>query len=310
MATYLEIVNDAIAETKASLDPLTSVNFDTPPRTVLYNHFKRWANMAYTELYMKRPEWEFRKERYVLEIWPRLQLSGLTYIPLPGDVYTCASSGVIFTIKEVHTYEDIENDSIEERTVSVDFDDTSNPTNLILMETVDTASGTGYLKGIGRYNFKSTVIDGLDPHNVCISYPPSDADELGNEVYQLEYIASSAWNPSYIEFPWTSAYDRPTYITETHDGNFELFPHPARNYILSFEFSRQVSKMVVWDDVPTNLPTRYHDYIMWRTVQEYADWNKDNALFMRAKKHVDEYLFWLDRDSTQKPTVVGCLFRV
>lgn len=309
MANFLELVNDAIAETKASLDPLTSVNFDTPPRTVLYSHFKRWVNTAYTELYMKRPEWEFSRERNIAEIWPRLHIAGLTYTPLVGDVFTAQSSGVIFTVKAVHTYEDVELDPSVELTLGVLFATTSNPTNIILKETVTSSGGTGYIKGYGRYNIHSDpYVDQIDISTLALSYPPADAVTLGNEVFPLTYIPRSEWQPAWSEYPWTSGYGHPKFVTDTSDGNYQLYPMPARNYMLSYEYTAQTAPLVAFNDVPTSLPTKFHGYLMWRTVQEYADWNKDSALYLRAKKHVDEYLYWLDRDSTPKPSIVGCKF--
>lgn len=316
MSTYLEIVNTAIAESKVSLDPLTSVNFASPPRTVLYNHFKRWADSAYRELFMKRPEWEYRSERAAIEIWPRLHLSGLTYTPAVGDELVGTSSGIIFTVKAVHVYEDVEEDATVERTVSVEFDETSDPSNLIIMEVIDrvlptAASSVGYIKAVGRYNFADAVtnLEEIDPHDITLSYPPSDAGEFGNELHKLTYLPKSEWKPQYTEFPWTSGYAHPQFITEERDGNYDFYPKPLRNYIISFEFARKTTPLVEWDDSPEAIPSQYHDYIMWRTVQEYADWNQDSQLFLRAKKHVDEYLYWLDRDSKQKPSVIGCLFR-
>lgn len=314
--TYLEIVNEAITESRASLDQLTSANFASPPRTVLYNQFKRWANVAYRELMMKRPEWEYRSERAALEIWPRLHLSGLTYTPSVGDVLVGTSSGVIFTVQAVHTYEDVEGDADTEVTVSVEFSEDSDPSNIIIKEVIDqtepvATSSVGYIKAIGRYNFLDEV-DGmfeLDIKDVHLSYPAADADTYGNELHKLTPLSRDKWQPSYSEYPWTSGYSHPHFITEMPDGNYDLFPKPLRNYILSFGFRRTWTEMSAYDDTPEALPEQYHDYLVWRVVQEYADFNQDSGLFMRAKKHVDEYLYWLERDRLPKPSLVGNLFR-
>src|SRR6476620_6324257 len=126
----MELVNNAVIESKVTLDVLTSANFATPPRTVMYNNFKRWVNMAYRELMMKRKEWYFRNERATVSVMPRLHLAGLNYIPSVNDVLEGVSSGVRFTVKAVHAHEDVEQDSTVEYTVSVSFADGSTPENL------------------------------------------------------------------------------------------------------------------------------------------------------------------------------------
>src|SRR5688572_9729936 len=87
MKTFLELVNGAISEAKATLDPLTSANFADPPRTMLYNKFKEWVNRAYKELLLDRNEWFFQKERTVTSIGPRIHVvaKNVSYVPLVGD---------------------------------------------------------------------------------------------------------------------------------------------------------------------------------------------------------------------------------
>ena len=73
--TYLYLVNTTLAEAKITLDPLTEANFADPPRTAMYNNVKRWVNEDLLALLTTRNEWFTRKERAVVEIYPRLQLA-------------------------------------------------------------------------------------------------------------------------------------------------------------------------------------------------------------------------------------------
>lgn len=318
--TFLDLVNEAIYETKVSLDPLNTGNFSNPPRTVLYNRFKSWVNMGYRELQMKRKEWFFRKERATVELYPRLQLAGLTYIPVVGDTIEGASSGVEFTVISVGTLEDIEGDSLEERTVSVMPVAGFDLQNLILRETLNTVSSTpviniGYLKGLGRYGFASLVpsLETIDMGSVEAHRPAavaaSEGLSLGANTTNVVFVPWHEWGVKFEvdTFPnWTT--DLPQYVTQAPDGNYEFYPMPQTNFYVSFDFTRTLAELVLYSDTPAALPERYHEYLMWRAVQEYADFDSQSKLFMRAQKHVEEYLYWLSRDQLPKVAFASSKF--
>lgn len=305
--TFLTLVNDAIDESKVSLDPLTSANFADPPRTVLYNKFKRWVNVAYRELYMARNEWFFRKERATLIVWPRLQLAGLTTIPAVDDVLVGDSSGVTFTIKGVHDIEDVEGDSDTERTVSVEFDEDSVPVNLILRETFTGSNGVtyaaGYLKGIGRYDFKADIenLQEIDSNSIRVYDTPVNAVDdpiLPKEGAPVQLVPWALWQQEYAARPWSGYY--PRMISETPLGTYYLYPKPSRAIVLTFDFTRKPVDMVNYDDTPVGLPEEYHDYLVWKAVEEYADYDQNTRLFARAQKHTRSYWNWMDRDQKQE----------
>lgn len=305
--TFLELVNEAIDESKIQLDPLTAINFDNPPRTVMYNRFKRWVNMAYRELFLARNEWFFRKERATLTVRPRIQLAGLTTIPAVNDVLTGDSSGVVFTIKEVHNFEDIEGDSDTERTVGVEFSSDSDPSNLIFRETFTGDNGSsyaaGYFKGLGRYDFKSDVdnLQEIDPLTLRIFDTPANAVNdpiIAREGAPVVYIPWEKWQNEYEIHPWSGDY--PYLIAETPLGTYDLYPKPSREYLLSFDFTRKAPEMEAYDDLPISLPEEYHDYLIWRAIEEYADFDQNPRLFARAQKHTRNYWNWMDRDQKQE----------
>lgn len=292
--TYLEIVNKALAECKVSLDPLTSVNFADPPRTVLYNHFKRWANDVYKELMLERPEWFFRNERTTVTLSPRLHLTDLTYIPAVDDVLVGSVSGVQFTVTAVHTFEDNEEDTTVERTVDVEYVDGDNPADFEVLEVLDRvspspASAVATLAHAGRYNFSElTGFDELDMNNVRSFY--------GNVPYPVTPILWENWINRYNYYPFGGSTSHPEYITQAPDGNYEFFAQPIEPFTIEFNYARAYSDMELYSDTPVGVPEKYQDILTWMVVAEFADFDNNTRLFARAQKKLNKYNYFLFRD--------------
>lgn len=305
--TFLEIVNTAIMEGKVTLDPLTSANFADPPRTRLYNDIKRWVNVAYKELLLRRNEAFSRSERAIVVVYPRLQLNDLAYIPSIGDVLEGATSGVRFSVLDVHTAEDVDNSATIERTVSVDFTSTTPPQYLILGERIDRispspAADVGEIKGAGYIDFKQEV-PGL-------AYVVDDSltIEATENATMLTPVRMVNWDymlPEQLAVPWTNA--SPSLMYKNRQGTYGLWPHINRPTRISFSYIRSIPQLSAWDDIPVELPADYHDLIVWKTVVELADFNNDTRLFARANKHVETYLSWQERD--EMPKVFMDLYR-
>lgn len=311
--TFLEIVNNVVDETKVTLDHLTSSNFDNPPRTTMYNRFKVWVNMAYKELLLDHPEWMFRTERGIQTIWPRILVAGLNYIPIVGDVLVGQTSGVEVTVTGLHAFESVEDSSDIRYTLSVLPTDENDLGNLLINEFMDRLlptedAGVGRFIGIGAYNFAEidTTVDDIHEFTVRTSKIPEDAFDgnltYGSNSYPVTYIDWDDWQ-YYQQYPWSG--ERPSYITRGPDGNFFLWPQPSTEQLLTFSYSRVIPKLESWNDSPDGLPEKFQDYLVWRAVQEYADFDNNGKLFMRATKHVDKYLVWLARDELQQLKVVN-----
>lgn len=293
---YLSIVNDSIAECKVSLDPLTSVTFADPPRTVLYNSFKRWCNKAYRDLMIERSEWFFRVERTSIQLQPRLHLSGLSYIPAIGDVLESDTSGVQFTITGLHTFEDNEVDTIVERTVDVTYTSQSDPRDFLPLEQLNRVSpsplnNVGFLKAPGRYNFADEIIgfDELDMESVRAYY---DNTAIASPLTAVPY---THWINRYSYYPYGPA-AFPEYITRAHDGNYEVFPQPIEPFVLGFDYSRTYPDMVLYNDTPVGVPEKYQDLLLWKVIAEFADYDNNSKLYNRAAKNIEKYTFYLNRD--------------
>lgn len=294
--TYLELVNDAIDECKCSLDPLTAANFNDPPRTTLYRHFKRWANSVYKELMIERPQWFFRTERTTVLLQPRLHLSGLSYIPSVGDVLIGTTSGTTFTVLGVYLFEDNEADPSIERTVDVQYADGSDPRNFEINETLDMVSptpntGVGYVAHAGRYNF-SELVEAFDEMDLGSVKSFQTGTNIGARVTPVDWVN---WVNRYEYYPYGTA-NSPEYISRAPDGNYEVFPQPLIPFHLEFDYSRSYTDMVNHDDTPVGVPEKYEDILVWLTVAEYADFDNNTRLFARANKKLTKYDYYLVRD--------------
>lgn len=310
--TYMELVNDAIDECKVSLDPLTSGNFASPPRTLLYRLFKKWVNRAYRDILIDRNEWYFRKERTTVTIYPRLQvvMTGVNTLAV-GNVLEGTSSGVQFEVLAIHSTEDVELDATTEYTISVEYSgEPSDADNLILNETFDRVSPTtnlaiGRIKGRGRYSFTELVpsLDELDQDSVYIqprvstSSSPSPGDlQPAPRVVPLPY---DNWAGRFDSFITPTG--RPAYMIRTDDGLWDFYPRPNVAYDVSFSYTQDASSMTAYNDTPTLLDPMYDEKIMWGAVMSYADWDKQGQLYARAKKAYDKWDYLMRRDSL--PTI-------
>jgi hypothetical protein len=301
--TFLDLVNGAVEETKVTLDLLTSSDFAAPIGTTMYNRFKRWVNMAYKELLLERPEWYFRRERAVVSVWPRIHVAGLTSIPAVGDHLVGQSSGTELLVKEVFDFEETVNAANTERTLSVEVV-TGDLRNLILRELFDIeggATGIGYLKGMGTYDFRSMVsnLQGVDLKNMVITKTAQNSVDEGSafatDSAELNVLDWTRWLTLDRPSPWDGT--TPCYITEMGNGTYQLYPQPTEEMYLTFDYIRSIPVMTAWNDVPDGIPEEFQDYLMWRAVQEYGDFEKNSAVYLRATKHVEKYIYWMSRDN-------------
>lgn len=300
--TFLELVNSALLETKVTLDPLTSANFASPPRTLLYNNFKNWVNKAYRDLMLSHPEWFFRVERGVTQLYPRLHLSGLTYIPSIGDVLEGSESGVRFEVLAVHSFEDNELDPAIERTVDVAYLNSTSPADMIPLEQLNMITPTpllsvGYVKGAGRYTFDEVVgLDEIDPDTVVVFFEDSSVG------HKLQWVDYSKWARSWSTYPYSHA-AHPDSITRAPDGAYEFYPQPTEPFTIEFNFTRQYDDMVQWDDLPIGVDAKYQELLVWMAVAEYADFDNNAKVYARASKNIVKYEYFLRRDALPRISI-------
>lgn len=303
MSTYLKLVNDAMAEAKVTLDPLTSANFDNPPRTILYNRFKSWVARAYKELLLRRKEWRFRTERATLGLYPRLHLTNVAAAPLVGDTIRGQSTGVRGVVLALYTHEDVEGDGVTELTVALAMVGNYKVTDFSLRELVDIVSpgstvGMARVKGIGTYNLRSEVANlaAVDEHSIRL-IDPEDASSHTRVV--LRAIPWGNWG-SYTT-GWDVFSGQPEYVTVTPSGDLQFYPYLDKYYIIDFEFSRKPSELVNWNDIPSEIPEEYQDYLLWKAVADFGDYDSNQRIYARTNKNLEQYLYWLERDHIEDP---------
>lgn len=308
MKNFMTLVNDAISEAKVTLDPLTSVNFANPPRTILYNKFKTWVNMAYKELLMERNEWYFQKERVSTTVGPRIHVLSGAYVPQVGDVIRGQYSQFEVTVLSVETFEDDElSTGTMEYTMDIALPEGKRIADFAYPEPIDVISptpevGAMLYQGPGFFQGKVPQFR-VDKWKVTIFDPLSEIAVPGSNTQSAWPLVPVPWDAwAAYAFPWTNTGSKPYFVTQNPQGYFAIYPLPEKVYPIEIYYTRGPSEMVEWDDEPDGFPELYEDYILWKAVEEFADYDSNTRLFSRANKKVEKYRYWLERD--EMPDVV------
>ena len=286
-------------ESKATLDLLTSANFIDPPRTRLYADIKRWVNVAYKELLMRRNEAFSRSERAVIKVWPRIQMENMLSAVSVGDVLVGAVSGVQLTVRAVRLGEQAGNTT--EADVGVSFSSTTSPRFLALGESLNRIGPTylasyATVKGPGYIDFAEEVA-GLKQ-----VVEDSVAIQLTENAKTLSPVRAVPWDYMVPETAAVSAIGGPsTGFYRNRQGTYGIWPYLPYRATIAFSYIRSIPVLVNWNDVPRDLPDDYHDLIVWKTVAELADFDSNTRLFARANKHIEQYISWQERDEMPDP---------
>lgn len=312
---FLGLVNDLIDESKITLDPLTALNFASPPRTVMYNRMKKWVRESYEEIVDERPEWYFTQERAVVTVGPRLHIAGvdpLVYTPAVGDVLVGKTSGISFTISAIFLdVEGTDTNAGTEYTIGVEWEDVSDISLILLNELVDvtqgptTYVGAAYIEGRGRYSFEAMLptLDVIDMTSVAIQptvrgdNPNTNPSALTN-AWPVNGVHWYAWN--YPTNDFSASPSNPRYVIQMADGNYDFWPRPDGLYDVSFDYTQKCNVMYDPTDTPFLLPTKFHKLIVWRAMIKLADFEANQKMYATAKKGADAYYNRLLRDRLPK----------
>ncbi|WQZ00974.1 adaptor (gatekeeper) protein [Stenotrophomonas phage StenR_269] len=303
--TYLYLVNTVLAEGKITLDPLTEADFLNPPRTAMYNNVKRWVNEALRELLTTRNEWFTRKERAVVEVYPRVQVTDTLVPPLIGYVYRGRTSGVEFVVRQIHTDEVIEGSTSLEATLSVEFlDDEQNITDLAVSEFLDvitpapTVSAARY-KGVGYYNLAALAGNAELVNDRSLVFQPTLEDyEEGNVWYETP-TSLIPWNEmGAARLGLRVSNDAgPYYVSRTPLGTYSFWPLLNKRKLLAFDYTRNITDMVDALDVPVGIPEKYQMWLVWRAIQEYGDFQQNGQIWSRGNKNAERFMNLMERDN-------------
>lgn len=303
--TYLYLVNTVLAEGKITLDPLTEADFLNPPRTAMYNNVKRWVNEALRELLTTRNEWFTRKERAVVEVYPRVQVADTLVPPMVGYVYRGRTSGVEFVVRQIHTDEVIEGSTSLEATLSVEFlDDEQNITDLAVSEFLDvispapTVSAARY-KGVGYYNLAALAGNAELVNDRSLVFQPTLEDyEEGNVWYETP-TSLIPWNElGAARLGLRVSNDAgPYYVSRTPLGTYSFWPLLNKRKLLAFDYTRNITDMVDALDVPVGIPEKYQMWLVWRAIQEYGDFQQNGQIWSRGNKNAERFMNLMERDN-------------
>lgn len=304
--TYLEFVNAAISEAKVSLDPLDALNFANPPRTILYNKFKDWVNRSYKELLLKRNEWHYQKERTITSVGPRIQVVSTGYVPQVGDVLRGQVSQFEVTITAYETFEDdLVNPGISEFTLDITLPEGNRVADFAVPEVIDVVGPVAQpnafiFQGPGFYAGRTPTFQ-VDSYKATIFDPLTDITAPGTNIPSARPLICIPWDQwTAWQFTWTNTGDMPQYITQNPMGLFDLYPRPVEVHPVEIYYTRGPAPLVDYDDQLLGFPEQYEDYILWKTVEEFADYDQNTRLFARANKKVEFYENLLERDEMPK----------
>jgi hypothetical protein len=162
------------------------------------------------------------------------------------------------------------------------------------------------LKWWGRYNLQDEVTDLFEPITSTFS-----VQSTGGSSTQDNTATADNANIAYIPWPlWLSGgYEDdmasigfPRVFTETPDGEYDFWPRPDQEYVLTFTYSANPQILSAHGDEVEDLPSQYHDMIAWRAVMYWADKNERPSQFARAERRYEGYMNRLVGNKKPKPT--------
>lgn len=311
--TYLNLVNTVLAEAKITLDPLTAANFLDPPRTAMYKNVQRWVNEAMRELLTTRNEWFTRKERTLVEIYPRVQLADAIVPPIVGYHYRGKTSGVEFVVKAIHETKIQEGSNYTEATVSIEFIDNefqlSDFATGELLDVINPAPtmDAAVYKASGFYDLKALPGNAELIDARSITFQPTIDDYEDGASWNNNPATLVSWRDFRdVRFGYKMTTDvGPMFVTQTPMGSYAFWPELSKKVLISYDYTRAIQDMVAWDDVPVGIPDKYQMWIVWRAVQEYGDFQQSGQIWSRGNKNAEKFMLLMDRDNAPEVTLTG-----
>lgn len=323
MANYLTLVNDAIRESGADLDSLTSSNFATTTDP-LHIKFKNWVLQAYKEIQIETNALKYTQKRTTITINPRYHITQVATctINLNNGFYLVgATTGNGIKMLSSGTFETADSGSLvtDDFVGVVDYyTDGEFPSGTLKIgELLDLyqddltflQADRFRVTGWGRYNLHTMVSDLFEADEGSFLLQ-SLADGSAYNSYEAD--ANNDLKPIHF-IPWstfikvgenaTNAQGRPEYITKAPDGRYDFYPRPATAYNLHFTYTQEPGTLSAYTDSPSVLTqSEYHDILSWRAVMYYADYDRKPEIWSAANKR---YRFYLRRLATNAMPAMG-----
>lgn len=318
---YLTLVNDVIRESGTHLDYLTSSTFATTTDP-MYTRFRNWVQEAYKRLQIDRGEIEFMQKRATILVSPRLLGTAwdLASEPTVGQIFKGAESGCAITVASTWgetvdgaIWADVgdaylnyvpgapNGDEFVPFKLNEPFDEYSFPGDGPAF-----ALSVFVIKGFGRYNLQTAVTDLFEADNNSFQIQstgdsPNQDNDSNMDLRNLVYVPWANWQGTYRAYDSNSS-SLPQIITTAPDGTYEIFPRLQQDYILHFNYLSEPGALSVYSDIPSNVPSEYHDAIVWRAVMFYAKYDRQFELLASAKEEFEWYKQKMDRNLVPTPT--------
>lgn len=323
MANYLTLVNDAIRESGADLDSLTSSNFATTTDP-LQIKFKNWILQAYKEIQIETNCLKYTQKRALITINPRYHITQVATTTNDLDTnYFLVGNTTGFGIRMLSSGTFFEADSGtfagDNFIGTVDYYTTGDfpigvlkPGELLDMwydDLLTSELAKFRVTGWGRYNLQTMVTDLFEADEGSFllqsladgtTYGSYDSDS-NNDLKPIHFIPWTTFIK--IGENATNAQGRPEYITKAPDGRYDFYPRPATAYNLHFTYTQEPGTLSAYSDSPSVLTqTEYHDILSWRAVMYYADYDRKPEIWGAANKR---YRFYLRRLATNAMPAMG-----
>lgn len=299
---YLELVNEAIRESGIELDSLNSSTFVSTTEP-MHIRFKKWVARAWEEIQVIRGEWEFMTGTKTISLFPRIYAESCydaNGTGSAGDQYLTEETGVTLTIADTTVLSGTWTGG--DAVCVIDLE-TRNDV-LKLNETADYVlfSGAG-LDG-------SFVIKARGLYDLPTELGVSNAEPLWNEFYVQETGNSSIQantggaglhRVELVEWALFNDYNMtnqsfgmPKIIAKNPDGCYDFWPSLDKEYTFRITYNAPPVALSLYSDTP-DIPTHYHNAIVWRAVLFYARYDHREELAMEAARSYSFYKKQLDR---------------
>lgn len=308
MSTFLNLVNTALDEAKVTLDPLTPATFVNPPRTEMYNRMKRWVNEAYIELLTTRNEWFSRKERAVVEVGPRVLLSNPLVPPAVDYVYRGRVSEIEFVVRTIHNQEEVveqSTNSLVTLTVeAVNEEDSllslAPNEKLDLISPAPTLNAATY-KGVGYYNLAALADNAELVDHRTLVYMPTNEEYMDTQNWFEQPVTFVDWRDlAAVKASIGNIKGGPCYVARNPQGTYILYPPLDRTRLLGFDYTRAYKRMEAHDDTPVGIPEKYQQWIVWRAVMAYGDFQQNGAIWSRGDRNAERIMNMMERDNSEE----------
>ena len=302
MADYITLVNQAIIESGADLDPIEAGDF-TSPSDSMSRKFKQWMTRSWRELQQENNSWHYMSKQAQFIINPRLLVvdgDRATAPPVDSE-YLGEDTGASFVVTGTTLLEGVWATGSAVAIVEYKELEGQFKWNEFYNEVLPDVSEDDVfrVKWWGRYDFHTTITDMLEP-NITTFFIQS----TGGSATQDN--TASADNGYLINVPWAqwlaqfegdqTSRGRPRYFTTTPDGWYDFWPRPDEQYVLTFTYSAKPQELEDDDDEPEGLDANYQDILVWSTVMKWADYQERPSQFARAERMYERYKNRMERN--------------